>query len=147
MADTVTDTKQLVDAQNTAIKETAKNIDDAYSTDQRKAIYEHDMMRGNNKNIFLLFSFYYALCVIVAFILYRSSEYSNWVKVLIVLAFLAYPFIISMIELKIYNIYEFLKAFVMGTIYSSSSIPFPKPPPTPVPTLRVVTPVPTLPVV
>ena len=132
------DTKQLVDAQNTAIKETAKNIDDAYSTDQRKAIYEHDMMRGNNKNIFLLFCFYYALCVIVAFILYRSSEYSNWVKVIIVLAFLAYPFIISMIELKMYNIYEFLKAFVMGTIYSSSTIPFPKPPPTPVPILRVV---------
>ena len=132
------DTKQLVDAQNTAIKETAKNIDDAYSTDQRKAIYEHDMMRGNNKNIFLLFCFYYALCVIVAFILYRSSEYSNWVKVIIVLAFLAYPFIISMIELKMYNIYEFLKAFVMGTIYSSSTIPFPKPQPTPVPILRVV---------
>ena len=135
------DTKQLVDAQNTAIKETAKNIDDAYSTDQRKAIYEHDMMRGNNKNIFLLFCFYYALCVIVAFILYRSSEYSNWVKVIIVLAFLAYPFIISMIELKMYNIYEFLKAFVMGTIYSSSSIPFPKPQPTPVPTLPAAVPV------
>ena len=135
------DTKQLVDAQNTAIKETAKNIDDAYSTDQRKAIYEHDMMRGNNKNIFLLFCFYYALCAIVAFILYRSSEYSNWVKVIIVLAFLAYPFIISMIELKMYNIYEFLKAFVMGTIYSSSSIPFPKPQPTPVPTLPAAVPV------
>ena len=127
MADT--ETKQLVDAQNTAITEAAKNIDDAYSTDGRKAMYESEMLRGNNKNIFLLFCFYYALCAIVAFVLYKSSEYSNWVNVLIVLAFLVYPFIISMIELKLYNIYEFLKAFVMGTIYSSSQTPFPKPPP------------------
>lgn len=136
----VTDTKQLVDAQNTAIKETAKNIDDVYSTDGRKAMYLTDMMRGNNKNIFLLFCFYYALCVIVAFALYKSTDYSIAVKVLIVLAFLVYPFVISMIELKMYNIYEFLKAFVFGTIYSSSSTPFPKPPPSPVPVLRAAVP-------
>ena len=139
MAETDTQTKQLVDAQNTAIKETAKNIDNAYSTDGRKAMYETDMMRGNNKNIFLLFCLYYALCVIVAFALYKSTDYSIAVKVLIVLAFLAYPFIISMIELKMYNIYEFLKAFVMGTIYSSSQTPFPKPSPQIVPVLPAVT--------
>ena len=137
---TVTETKQLVDAQNTAIKETAKNIDDVYSTDGRKAMYETDMMRGNNKNIFLLFCFYYALCLIVGFVLYKSTDYSIAVKVLIVLAFLVYPFVISMIELKMYNIYEFLKAFVFGTIYSSSSTPFPKPPPSPVPVLRAAVP-------
>lgn len=130
-----TQTKQLVDAQNNSIMETAKNIDDVYSTDGRKAMYESDMVRGNNKNIFLLICFYYALCVIVAFALYRSVEYSNAIKVLIVFAFLIYPFVISMIELKMYNIYEFLKAFVLGTIYSSSSIPFPKPPPTVIPVL------------
>ena len=74
MTDTLT--KQLVDAQNAAIKETAKNIDDVYSTDGRKAMYETDMMRGNNKNIFLLFCFYYALCLIVGFVLYKSTDYS-----------------------------------------------------------------------
>jgi hypothetical protein len=126
-------TKQVVDAQNKAIRETSKNIDDAYSTDGRKAMYETDMMRGNNRNIFLLFCFYYALCVIVAFSAFKSTDFSITIKVIIVLAFLLYPFIISMIEIKMYNIYEFLKAFVTGTIYSTSSTPFPKPPPSPVP--------------
>lgn len=130
-----TQTTQLIDAQNLAISETAKNIDDAYSTDGRKAMYESEMLRGNNKNIFLLFCFYYALCLIVAFSLYKSADYSNKVKVLIVLAFLIYPFVISMIELKIYNIYEFFKAFLLGTIYSSSQVPFPKPPSSPVPSM------------
>jgi len=125
--------KETIDAQNTAISETAKNIDNAYSTDGRKAMYETEMMSGNNKNIFLLFCFYYALSLVVAFVLYRSTDYSNKVKVLIIFAFLLYPFVISMIELKMYNIYEFFKAFLLGTIYSSSQIPFPKPPPQSVP--------------
>jgi hypothetical protein len=138
MADTYSLTKQLVDAQNKSINETAKNIDDVYSTDERKTMYESDMLRGNSRNIFLLFCFYYALCLIVGFTLYRSSDYSVKVKVFIVLAFLVYPFLISMIELKMYNIYEFLKAFVMGTIYSSSTTPFSKPPPKSAPTLPAV---------
>ena len=136
-----TQTHQLADAQNLVISETAKNIDNAYSTDERKAIYESEMLRGNNKNIFLLFCFYYALCLIVAFSLYKSVDYSIKVKVLIVLAFLIYPFVISMIELKIYNIYEFFKAFLLGTIYSRSQVPFPTPPPSPVPSMPVAVPV------
>ena len=121
--------KEIITAQNDAIRETEKNMDDAYSTDGRKAMYESEMMRGNNRNIFLLFCFYYALCVIVAFTLYKSTDYSNSVKALIVVAFLLYPFVISMIEIKMYNIYEFLKAFLLGTIYSSSKPPPPPPPP------------------
>jgi hypothetical protein len=123
------DTKRIIDTQNVAIGETSKNIDNAYSTDGRKAMYESEMLRGNNKNIFLLFCFYYALCVLAAFSLYKSTDYSIIVKVLIVFAFLIYPFVISMIEIKIYNMYEFVKALLLGTIYSSSQIPFQKQPP------------------
>jgi hypothetical protein len=121
----------LVKDQNTTLEELSKNIYESYSTDDRKTMYQNTIVRGNNYYVFLLFCFYYALCAIIAFVLYKSASYSTKIKVLILLAFLIYPFVIGMIELKIYNIFAFLKAIVTGTIYTISSTPFPKPPPSP----------------
>lgn len=126
----MTDTQNLV-TQNAALAELSKNIDHSYSTDDRKTMYQNTIVRGNNYYAFLLFCFYYALCAIIIFVLYRSVAYSTKIKVLILLAFLIYPFIISIIELKIYNIFAFFKALVTGTIYTRSSAPFPKPMPSP----------------
>ena len=123
----------LVNAQNATLSELSKNITDSYSTDDRKTMYQNTILRGNNYYVFILFCFYYALCAIVVFALYKSADYSTKIKVLIILAFLIYPFIIGTIELKIYNIFAFFKALVTGTIYTRSSTPFPKPPPSPVP--------------
>ncbi len=121
----------LVNAQNETLKELSKNINESYSTDDRKTMYQNTIVRGNNYYVFLLFCFYYALCAIIAFVLYKSADYSTKIKILILLAFLIYPFVIGIIELKMYNIFAFLKAIVTGTIYTRSSIPFPKPPPSP----------------
>ena len=121
----------LVNAQNATLSELSKNIEHSYSTDDRKTMYQNTIVRGNNYYIFLLFCFYYALCAIVAFVLYRFAAYSTRIKVLILLAFLIYPFVIGMIELKIYNILAFFKALITSTIYTRSSMPFPKPPPSP----------------
>jgi len=126
-------TALLVNAQNATLSELSKNITDSYSTDDRKAMYQNTIVRGNNYYAFLLFCFYYALCAIVAFVLYKSASYSTKIKILILLAFLIYPFVIGIIELKIYNVFAFLKAIVTGTIYTISSTPFPKPHPSPVP--------------
>ena len=121
----------LVKDQNATLKELSKNINESYSTDDRRTMYQNTIVRGNNYYVFLLFCFYYALCAIIAFVLYKSADYSTKIKILILLAFLIYPFVIGIIELKMYNIFAFLKAIVTGTIYTRSSIPFPKPPPSP----------------
>lgn len=121
----------LVKDQNATLEELSKNIYESYSTDDRKTMYQNTIVRGNNYYVFLLFCFYYALCAIIAFALYRSADYSKKIKVLILLVFLIYPFVIGIIELKIYNILSFVKAIITGTIYTTSSMPFPKPPPSP----------------
>lgn len=135
----MSETTALVKAQNATLEELSKNITDSYSTDDRKTMYQNTILRGNNYYIFLLFCFYYALCAIVAFVLYRSTAYSTKIKVLIALGFLIYPFVIGIIELKIYNIFEFVKAIITGTIYTKSSMPFPKPHPSPVPPTNILT--------
>jgi hypothetical protein len=127
----MSESANLVNAQNETLKELSKNINESYSTDDRKTMYQNTIVRGNNYYVFLLFCFYYALCAIIAFVLYKSADYSTKIKILILLAFLIYPFVIGIIELKMYNIFAFLKAIVTGTIYTRSSIPFPKPPPSP----------------
>jgi hypothetical protein len=129
----------LVNAQNATLEELSKNIEHSYSTDDRKTMYQNTIVRGNNYYVFLLFFFYYALCVIVAFVLYRSGAYSTRIKVLILLGFLIYPFVIGIIELKIYNIFAFVKAIITGTIYTRSSMPFPKPHPSPAPPTNILT--------
>lgn len=127
----MSESANLVNAQNKTLEELSKNINESYSTDDRKTMYQNTIVRGNNYYVFLLFCFYYALCAIIAFVLYKSADYSTKIKILILLAFLIYPFVIGIIELKMYNIFAFLKAIVTGTIYTRSSIPFPKPPPSP----------------
>ena len=128
----------LVNAQNATLSELSKNIENSYSTDDRKTMYQNTIVRGNNYYVFILFCFYYALCLIVVFALYMSVDYSRIIKVLIILAFLIYPFVIGIIELRIYNIFAFFKALVTGAIYKRSSTPFPKPPPTPPPLSKLI---------
>lgn len=111
-----------ITAQNATLEEEAKNIEEEYSSDDRRTFYENINLRGNNAYIFLLFCIYYILFFGVAFVLYRSVDYSIKMKVFLLLLFLFYPFLISMVELKIYNVFMYFKALITGTIYKKSTV-------------------------
>ena len=121
----------LVKAQNTAIQEYSKNVTISETTDDRKTLYQNTILRGNNYSVFVLFCLYYTLCLVVAFVLYKSPNYSIVVKVLVLFIFLVYPHVIRVFELTVYNILSWFKAIVTGTIYTRSSVPFPAPPSSP----------------
>ena len=115
-------TLDTIEAQNKILAEEAKNIGEEYSSDDRRTFYENISLRSNNAYVFVLFCIYYILFFGLAFVLYKSAEYSIKMKAFILLSFLLYPFVISMIELKIYDTFMYLKALVTGTIYKKSTI-------------------------
>ena len=110
-------TLDTVNAQNKTLAEEAKNIGEEYSSDDRRTFYENISLRGNNAYIFVLFCIYYILFFGLAFVLYRSVDYSIKMKVTLLLLFLLYPFLISMVELKIYNLFMYFKALVTGSTF------------------------------
>jgi hypothetical protein len=114
-------TLDAINAQNKTLAEEAKNIGEEYSSDDRRTFYENINLRGNNAYIFVLFCIYYMLFFGAAFVLYKSVDYSAKMKVALLLLFLLYPFLISMVELKIYNTFMYFKALVTGTIYKKSA--------------------------
>ena len=113
-------TLTAINAQNKTLEEEAKNIGEEYSSDDRRTFYENINLRGNNAYIFVLFCIYYIMFFGVAFVLYRSVDYSIKMKAVLLLLFLLYPFLISMVEIKIYNLFMYFKALVTGSIYKKS---------------------------
>lgn len=112
-------TLDAINAQNKTLEEETQNITEEYSSDDRRTFYENISLRGNNAYIFVLFCIYYIMFFGVAFVLYRSVDYSIKMKAFLLALFLFYPFVISMVELKIYNLFMYFKALVTGSIYKT----------------------------
>ena len=120
-----------INAQNAILAELSNNINQSYSTDDRKTYYKNIVLRGNNTYVFLLICIYYGLFLWVLFRLYKYSTYSIRIKILIAFMFLIYPFVIGYVETKIYNVLSLLSALVTGEIYTRTSKPYPEPSPPP----------------
>ena len=110
-------TLDTVNAQNKTLAEEAKNIREEYSSDDRRTFYENISLRSSNVYVVVLFFIYYILFFGLAFVLYKSVDYSAKMKVVLLLLFILYPFVISMVELKIYNLFMYFKALMTGSTF------------------------------
>jgi hypothetical protein len=68
---------------------------------------------------FILWVIYYILCLGVIYVTIYGKDrgYSRWIKGLIIIAFLVYPFLIITIELGLYSLFSFLYSFMVGSAY------------------------------
>ena len=110
-------TLDTVNAQNKTLAEEVKNIGEEYSSDDRRTFYENISLRSSNVYVVVLFFIYYILFFGLAFVLYKSVDYSAKMKVVLLLLFILYPFVISMVELKVYNLFMYFKALMTGSTF------------------------------
>jgi hypothetical protein len=106
--------------QNRILDEKFQHLKDSFTTDDQKVFYENQQYDylTNVKNI--LFIFYYALVVILVFILFISNRNDNvskiW-KAVIILLFIVYPYAIGIIETTVYTTFLFMYAMLNGDAY------------------------------
>jgi hypothetical protein len=106
--------------QNLILDEKIKHLKDSFTTDDQKVFYENQQYEYLSQVINVLFTFYYLLVFILAFIIFiynRNNGISIIMKAIILLAFLIYPFAINIIEKTIYNTFIFTYSIINGDAY------------------------------
>ena len=107
----------IVKAQNDNID---KEIQEQYATNKSKALYTtQKIIDLRNFNFILFIIFYCSLFIlIIYFFLLNRSNISFTTKIIIIILFIVYPFLIQWIELYIYFIYSYIYAFISGIAYA-----------------------------
>ena len=99
--------------------ETAK-MRDSYSTDNQRSKHMINNIMGWNYLNFYLWIVYYIIVAVVIYLFVKGNiEIEKKYKYYISFGLLLYPFLITTIELIIYNFIDFLKSVMIG-------IPYPK---------------------
>ena len=111
-----TDT-ELVKAQNDKLATQIQKQTERNSTDFQKSNYE---TAATYKYIFansVLFWLYYIIVVIVAFLAFRNTTLTPYIKGGLVAMLVIYPFVIKPIEQLLYNLFAYVYAILTGTPY------------------------------
>jgi hypothetical protein len=111
-----TDT-ELVKAQNDKLAAQIQKQTERNSTDFQKSNYE---TAATYKYIFansVLFWLYYIIVVIVAFLVFRNTTLTPYIKGGLVAMLVIYPFVIKPIEQSLYNLFAYVYAILTGTPY------------------------------
>jgi hypothetical protein len=70
-----------------------------------------------------MFYTYVLLIIVLVYILYISVKINKYIKIIIFVCFITYPFIIYNIEEFIYNYYLYIVAFIRGESYNGKHTP------------------------
>ena len=94
-----------------------EKIKEIYSTDNRRILYQNQDL-GNYKKINrVLFWMYYAMIIVISYLIYNNSAYQTPMKIAIMIGMAAYPFVAYLIEYYVYSLYLYVKAMITGTVY------------------------------
>jgi hypothetical protein len=107
----------LLKAQN---EEIDKQLKEQYATHKSKTIYTSQKIVELRNFNFILFILYYisVFILILYFFLLNRTNFSFIIKIIIIILFIVYPFLIQWIELFIYFIYSYIYAFISGIAYT-----------------------------
>lgn len=112
-----TDQIALVNAQNTTLQNIIKQNKELLSTDNQKSIYQSaDSVNLDIINKALIFA-YFALLIVVAYILVFVMQKSIYIKAAIMTLFIIYPFVINWIWLTILSGFGYMNALINGNVY------------------------------
>jgi len=111
---------ESVKSQNQMIDVESGNMRDSYSIDSQKGKYMiYNIINWNRLN-FYLWSVYYIIVIVIYYLFIKGEiELNKNTKIYIAILLFIYPFLISSIELIIYNFFYFLYTVIIG-------IPYPK---------------------
>lgn len=109
-----------VKTQNEMINVESSNMRDSFSTDKQRVKHMHTNIMGWNLLNYYLWIIYYIVVVVIYYLFLKGNiELEKNTKIYISIGLLLYPFLISTIELLIYNFFSFLYSVMIG-------IPYPK---------------------
>uniref|UniRef100_A0A6C0F0S8 Uncharacterized protein n=1 Tax=viral metagenome TaxID=1070528 RepID=A0A6C0F0S8_9ZZZZ len=105
-----------LEKQNAKLTSELQNLNAVYSTDYQKSNYQNSYMDNYKFYNSILFGSYYFLVLIIAYITF-NMEASRAIKALIMVGFIAYPFVINNLEILFYELLLYIYALAFGTVY------------------------------
>ena len=92
----------LVRQQNLLLQSNIQNLNEIYSTDESQGDHIEKKYKNLQNINYYLFLIYCGFFLIMAFFVYNTKKMAWYMKILLLLCFAAYPFIIYYIENGIY---------------------------------------------
>ena len=109
-----------LNAQNLSLESTIHHINSLYSADDQKSQYQSMQTESINTAIYVFYFIYFALLIVVAFILvFNFSTMSLYFRGAIMAAFIAYPFTIGYIEMFVYISGAYMYSILNGNVYTN----------------------------
>ena len=106
--------------QNRMLSEKMNHLKDSFTTDDQKVFYENQQLDYllNIKSILFIFYFILvAILLVILFIVNRNDNVSKIWKAVILILFIAYPYIIGTIENAAYTVVIFMYSMLNGDAY------------------------------
>ena len=104
--------------QNKKLSDQVKKTSEIHSTDYQKSNYQNANMMSYKFANNILFWSYWVLVLIVAYVVFNSGT-TRAIKAIIIGLFIAYPFIITNIEILLYELLRYLYALLSNTVYTT----------------------------
>lgn len=115
------DLYHMVKWQNEMIEVESAKLRDQYSTDLERIKHMNNNLLGWNQLNFVLWLIYYVIFLVIVYLLYsKQSEkivLTKNQKIYLGLGFLLFPFLITSLEILIYNFVVFILSLIGGTPY------------------------------
>ena len=110
---------EMVKWQNQMMEVEQAKMRDEYSTDNARIRFITQDIMGWNQVNFILWLIYYIIVIGILYIFYTNEniELSKNDKIKIGIVFVLYPFLITSLELLIYNFLSFIGSLIQGTPY------------------------------
>jgi len=106
-----------VDDQTKEFTERLDQIQSGRLVDSQKSGYQAVGLENYMFTNMMLFGLYYCIVIAIIYRLYSSVKYSRNIKFIIILAIIMYPYVISSIEMRVYNFVTYYYAIVTGNVY------------------------------
>jgi hypothetical protein len=112
------DMNDLIQNQNRQLIEQKDKLEQSFSTDNQKTVYQTQYLNlYKTVNFFLFYIYLFAVCI-VAYFLYKAPNMNVYMKIVYLALYLAYPFVIGIIETTLYDNIHYVKSLMMGKVYS-----------------------------
>lgn len=111
--------REMVKWQNMMIDVENAKLRDKFSTDKERVKHMQNNIMGWNQLNFILWFVYYFVVLVIFYIFYKndSMELTKNQKIYIAIALVLFPFLITTVEVLLYNLFSIIISLIKGTPY------------------------------
>lgn len=106
--------------QNAKLQSQVQKITEIHSTDYQKSNYQITNIENHRFANIIMSFVYYFLVLYIAYVIFKLDS-SRVFKAIMLGAFIAYPFIISNVEMLLYEFVLYFYAIITNTVYTKPS--------------------------